>query len=150
MEEQILRAICESLAKGKKAALVTITDIKGSTPRKKGSLMAVWEDGTIEGSIGGGSIEHSVIEKSLECIKQELDKELEFELNDEGDLHMQCGGEATLYVKIFKPRPKMLIIGAGHIGIELYKLAKLLDFYTVIFDDREEFANEKRFELLMK
>jgi xanthine dehydrogenase accessory factor len=145
MEEKILKAIYESLVKGNKAALVTITDIKGSTPRKKGSLMAVWEDGTIEGSIGGGNIEYTVIAKAIECIKEETGKEFEFELSDEGDLHMQCGGKAVVYVKIFKPRAKLLIIGAGHIGVELFKLAKILDFYTVIFDDREEFANEERF-----
>jgi len=147
MEEKILREIYESLAKGHKVALATITDIKGSTPRKKGSLMAVWEDGTIEGSVGGGNIEYTVIEKAIQCIKEEMDKEFEFELNDEGDLHMQCGGKATLYVKIFKPRSKLLIIGAGHIGVELFKLAKILDFYTVIFDDRAEFASDKRFAL---
>jgi len=145
MEEKILKEIYEGLANGQKAALVTITDIKGSTPRKKGSLMAVWEDGRIVGSVGGGNIEFVVIEKSIECIKEEVDGEFQFELNDEGDLHMQCGGKATLYVKIFKPRLKLLIIGAGHIGVELLKLAKILDFYTVIFDDRSEFANENRF-----
>lgn len=147
MEERILREIYESLAKGHKVALVTITDIKGSTPRKKGSLMAVWEDGTIEGSVGGGNIEFTVIEKTIECIKEERDSEFVFDLNDEGDLHMQCGGKATLYVKIFKPRSKLFIIGAGHIGVELFKLAKILDFYTVIFDDRAEFASDKRFTL---
>jgi xanthine dehydrogenase accessory factor len=146
MNEKILKEIYESLASGQKAALVTITEIKGSTPRKKGSLMGVWEDGRIEGSVGGGNIEFVVIEKAIECIKEEIDSEFEFELNDEGELHMQCGGKATLYVKIFKPRPKLLIIGAGHIGIELFKLAKILDFYTVIFDDRSEFASRKRFE----
>ena len=146
MEERILREIYESLRRGHKSALVTITDIKGSTPRKKGSLMAVWEDGRIYGSIGGGNIEYTVIEKTIDCIKEEVDREFEFELSDEGDLHMQCGGKAIVYVKIFKPRPKLLIIGGGHIGVELFKLAKILDFHTVIFDDREEFANEKRFE----
>ncbi|SHI54869.1 xanthine dehydrogenase accessory factor [Clostridium amylolyticum] len=145
MEEKILKSICESLGKGKKVALVTITNMLGSTPRKKGSLMAVWEDGSIEGSVGGGNIEYAVIEKAIQCIKEGEDKELQFQLNDEGDLHMQCGGKATLYVKVFKPSTKLLIIGAGHVGVELFKQAKLLDFYTVVFDDREDFANDRRF-----
>ena len=145
MEERILKEIYEGLRRGDKVALATITAINGSTPRKKGSLMAVWEDGRIEGSVGGGNIEYTVIEKTIECIKEEIDMEFEFQLNDEGDLHMQCGGKAIVYVKIFKPRPKLLIIGGGHIGVELFKLAKILDFYTVIFDDRAEFANIKRF-----
>lgn len=146
MEEKILKEIYESLRRGEKVSLATITDIKGSTPRKKGALMAVWEDGKILGSVGGGSLEHDVIEKAVNCIEKEEDEEFEFQLNDEGDLHMQCGGEAKVYIKIFKPQPKLLIVGAGHIGVELFKLGKILDFYTVIFDDREEFANEKRFK----
>ncbi|MGH4117278.1 XdhC family protein [Clostridium sp.] len=146
MNEKIIKEIYESLASGQKSALVTITEIKGSTPRKKGSLMAVWEDGKIQGSVGGGNIEYEVIEKAIDCIKKEVDREFKFQLTDEGDLNMQCGGDATLYVKVFKPRPKLLIIGAGHIGVELFKLAKILDFYTVIFDDRDEYANENRFE----
>lgn len=146
MEEKILKEIYEGLRRGEKVALATITAINGSTPRKKGSLMAVWEDGRIEGSVGGGNIEYTVIEKTIDCLKEESDREFEFQLNDEGDLQMQCGGKAIVYVKIFKPRNKILIIGGGHIGVELFKLAKILDFYTVIFDDRSEFANLNRFE----
>lgn len=146
MEEKILNEISKSLKNGHKVALATITSIKGSTPRKTGSLMAVWEDGRICGSVGGGNIEYSVIEKTINCIKKEADGEFEFQLNDEGDLHMQCGGNAIVYVKVFKPRQKLLIIGAGHVGVEIFKLAKILDFYIVIFDDREEFVSDNRFE----
>lgn len=35
MEEKILKSVYESLGKGKKVALVTITNMLGSTPRKK-------------------------------------------------------------------------------------------------------------------
>lgn len=145
MEARILKSIYKSLDKGEKVALATITAMKGSTPRDRGSIMAIWEDGKINGSVGGGSIEYSVIQKSIECIKKECDEEFKFELTGESELHMQCGGEATVYIKVFKPRPKILIAGAGHVGIEIFKAAKLLDFYTVVFDDREEFANEDRF-----
>ena len=59
---------------------------------------------------------------------------------------MQCGGTAFGYIKVFKPKPKLIIIGGGHIGLALFKIAKNLDFYTIVIDDREEFANEQRFE----
>lgn len=146
MEARILKAIYESLDKGEIVALATITDMKGSTPRDKGSIMAVWADGTIKGSVGGGMIEHSVIQKSIECIKTGIDQEFKFELTSDSELHMQCGGKATVYVKIFKPRPKLLIVGGGHVGLELFKVSRTLEFNTVIFDDREEFANEERFQ----
>ena len=37
------------------------------------------------------------------------------------------------------------IFGAGHISQKLAQLTLLVDFQTVILDDREEYANEKRF-----
>jgi xanthine dehydrogenase accessory factor len=47
MEERILKQIYQSLASGHKAALVTITDIKGSIPRKKGSILLVKNSGSL-------------------------------------------------------------------------------------------------------
>jgi xanthine dehydrogenase accessory factor len=37
------------------------------------------------------------------------------------------------------------IFGAGHVARQLARLTKMMDFYTVVLDDREEFANRRRF-----
>ncbi|GIM29702.1 xanthine dehydrogenase accessory factor [Clostridium polyendosporum] len=143
MEELILKEIYKSLTEGLSVALVTITESIGSTPRNSGSIMAVWEDGTIKGSVGGGSIEYKIIEKAKNCLVNKEDSNFHYILNENGDIGMQCGGAARGYIKVFLPRNKLLIIGGGHIGEQLYKLGKIIGFYTVIFDDRQEYANEK-------
>jgi xanthine dehydrogenase accessory factor len=145
MEEKILKEICESLKKGEKVALATITQTNGSAPRKNGSMMAVWQHGRIVGSVGGGKVENEVITEAINCLEKNEDRQFEYKLNENGTLGMVCGGEVKGFIKLFNPRPKLLIVGGGHIGEQLYKFAKLLDFYTVIFDDRKEFANEERF-----
>ena len=146
MEDRILKEIYESLNRGEKAAMAAVTEMKGSIPGKKGALMAIWGDGRILGSVGGGAVEGDVIKKALECISDEDDREFSYQLNESGDLQMKCGGAVKVYIKVFVPRPKLLLVGGGHIGAELFKIAKVLDFYTVILDDREEFANEDRFQ----
>jgi len=40
---------------------------------------------------------------------------------------------------------RLYIFGAGHVGLQLAKMAHLTDFGTIVVDDRSEFANEKRF-----
>lgn len=40
----------------------------------------------------------------------------------------------------------IFIFGAGHVGMEIEKIASLADFRTLVFDDRDEFANRERFE----
>lgn len=58
---------------------------------------------------------------------------------------MQCGGRASVFIRVFGCRDKLVIAGGGHVALELYKAAKLLDFQPVIIDDREEYANTERF-----
>ena len=45
----------------------------------------------------------------------------------------------------FEPQPKLVILGAGHISRYVNQLAKMLDFYTIVIDNREEFANQGYF-----
>lgn len=146
MDETILKEIYNAVKNGQKVAFATITKTIGSTPGKMGATIGVFENGEITGTVGGGMIEHNVINKCKECLDSGEDYNFEYSLNDSGNLGMQCGGSAYGYIKIFKPKPKLIIIGGGHIGLALFKIAKNLDFYTVVIDDREEFANNERFE----
>jgi xanthine dehydrogenase accessory factor len=41
---------------------------------------------------------------------------------------------------------RVCIIGAGHVAQKIADLTKNLGFYTVVVDDREEFANIERFQ----
>jgi xanthine dehydrogenase accessory factor len=43
------------------------------------------------------------------------------------------------------PRPPLFIFGAGHIGLILAHMAGLVGFRVTVVDDREEFANRRRF-----
>lgn len=43
-------------------------------------------------------------------------------------------------------RDTIYIFGAGHVGLQLAKMAHLTEFRTVVVDDRSEFANRERFK----
>lgn len=49
------------------------------------------------------------------------------------------------FIETLQPPPTLLIIGAGHIGEQLAKLAQFVGFKIAIQDDRPEFANVERF-----
>ena len=70
MDEQILFEIYEAVKNGESVALAILTDDSGSSPRKKGSSMAVFSDGRILGSVGGGKVELTIIEKAKELISK--------------------------------------------------------------------------------
>lgn len=46
----------------------------------------------------------------------------------------------------FMPQPKLVLLGAGHVSQYVEKMARILDFYTIVIDNREEFANKELFD----
>lgn len=145
MEYKILEMISGEVKKNKRAAMVIITNSSDSTPREQGTIMAVFEDGSTYGTIGGGNLEYLSIEHAKECIRTGEDKAFNFDLTSGGNTGMQCGGKASVFIKVFKPKYKLIIAGAGHIALSLEKLGNMLGFSVVIFDDREELCNRERF-----
>src|SRR4030067_657872 len=57
----------EANRRGKPVALCTVIRAQGSVPRHAGSKMLVFEDGSIEGSIGGGQAERRVARGGVEA-----------------------------------------------------------------------------------
>jgi xanthine dehydrogenase accessory factor len=127
-----------------RAAICIVVETKGSTPRKQGAKMIVYADGSIYGSIGGGSIEKEVAGKAVKIIAS--GKPVKCLFNLEKDLAMQCGGYMEVYIEPITPAQKLFIFGAGHIGKALASFARELDFSITIFDQRENIFNDKVFE----
>ena len=48
------------------------------------------------------------------------------------------------FVESIPRMPRVVIFGAGHVGVEIAKLARSVGFYVVAIDDRAEFANAER------
>lgn len=140
-----MRKTLELIESGKNVATVTVVKTKGSTPREAGAMMAVLEDGTIYGTIGGGAFENHIIKLTVDALKNNENKFISLEL-EQDELKMICGGEADVFINVHKSRPKLLIAGGGHVGYALYKIASNLNFDIVIFEDREELLIGDRFE----
>jgi len=122
--------------KGTSAVLCIVTQSAGSTPRKAGSKMLVHQDGTSQGSVGGGKIEYMVIEEARTMLGSNLSKTISYNLDS--DLGMQCGGKMSIYFEPINSAPRLLIFGAGHIGKVLATMALKYHFNVSLIDNREE------------
>ena len=45
----------------------------------------------------------------------------------------------------FIPKPRLIVLGGGHIAVPLVKIAAIADFSIMVYDDRPFFANQPRF-----
>src|SRR5258706_11446862 len=141
MSDLIYHLIAELLARGESAALCTITKSEGTTPRHIGSKMLVYEDRDFAGTVGGGELEHRVIDEAFTAIADGKPRLLSYSMADppRGDPGV-CGGQVEVFVEPIVPPAKVVIIGGGHVGKAVAHLAKWLGFRVAVCDDRAEFC----------
>lgn len=60
-------------------------------------------------------------------------------------IHEVVLGKESYLIEPFFNYESVYIFGAGHVAQKIAELTKKLGFYTVVMDDREEFANRERF-----
>lgn len=96
--------------------------------------MIVYENGKIDGTIGGGALEKLVIEQAQDVLKNNTSKIVIHNLVK--DLAMCCGGTVELFIEPIMNKKKLYIFGLGHIGKALSKFAVDLDFNVTVIDDR--------------
>lgn len=129
------------------AALVTVVATSGSTPRKAGASMVVIADGsehgTIEGTVGGGAVEHQLRAVALEVIATTRPRTVDVALTKE--LGMCCGGSMTFFVEALRMRPPLVLFGAGHVAQALCRVATTAGFDVTVADPRDELLVAERF-----
>jgi len=140
MTNDIFEFISQSVAEGKKTALITVTETGGSSPATKGQMIAVLADGTTSGTVGGGASEHHVIKKAVEAINN---GDTVFSLSiDHAENGMICGGKMEVFGNIIGNHTGLCIFGGGHIAQSLAKIAAQAGFYITVVEDRPEFSND--------
>ena len=132
---------------GRRAALATIVNVRGSIPSFATAKMLVRDDGSILGTLGGGCVEAEVWQAAREVIEQEKPRTLKFDLNNDPkyDTGLVCGGTLEIFIEPVLPPGTVYLFGAGHVSVNVYKMARLAGFDVVVVDDREQYANRERF-----
>jgi xanthine dehydrogenase accessory factor len=132
------------------AALVTVAEARGSTPRESGAWMVVTE-GRVLGTIGGGQLEYMVIDAARAMLARGgVSETLDIPLGPE--IGQCCGGRtvltctrlddagwealAAMAEREYRALPGVLIFGAGHVGRALAAALALLPVRPVLIDQR--------------
>ncbi len=123
-------------------ALITITKSVGSTPRSN-ARMIVLPDGTTYGTVGGGVSEFEAIKRSVELIK--MGKSDHFAQSLKVSEGHNCGGELEFFIEVINPLPRLILVGGGHVNLEIASLATSCQFSVEIVETRIEYANSERF-----
>ena len=132
---------------GRRGAVATIVNVRGSIPSFETAKMLIRDDGSIIGTVGGGCVEAEVWQAAREVMESEKPRTLTFNLNQNPryDTGLVCGGTLDIFLEPILPPASLFIFGAGHVALSLYKTARNAGFDVSIVDDRESYANRERF-----
>src|ERR1700676_4172744 len=139
--------IVELRRQGRRGAVATIVNVRGSIPSFKTAKMLVRDDGSIVGTIGGGCVEADVWQAAREVMESEKPRTLSFDLNQDPkyDTGLVCGGTLEVFVEPVLPPALLYVFGAGHVSINLCKVASNAGFELIVTDDRAAYATKERF-----
>jgi xanthine dehydrogenase accessory factor len=136
---------------GVPCALATVTESEGSAPRKAGAKLVLNAHGEIEGSIGGGAIEHRCLQEAARVLASGAASTLRFVLDadwremERGDPAGTLGGSVTVFIEPVLPSKEVVVFGAGHIAERLGRLCEVVGLGFRVYDPRPEFARRERF-----
>ena len=84
----------------------------------------------------------ALIHRSVVC-----EDDIEWNALDAGSegVSLTSTDDRLVMVEYYSPKPRMIILGGGHIAVPLCQVGAILGFSTVVYDDRPSFANNERF-----
>ena len=94
--------------------------------------MIVLEDGRIEGDLIIPGQTNLIVSTALEMLGKETGGILDLK-------------ETSLFIEVYPPMPRLIIIGAVHIAEKLVSIARTVGFDTVVVDPRRAFLTRERF-----
>jgi xanthine dehydrogenase accessory factor len=125
------RALSSSLKNEELVALCTV--IVGP---QLGNKMLIWPDGRTEGDLGSADLTRQVSQQAEALFQQQKSQRVPFDVEGHG---------SEVFIEVFPPPPRLIIIGAVHAAIPLITFAKELGFRTTVVDPRSAFATPQRF-----
>src|SRR6202453_3457241 len=123
---------------GRRGAVATIVNVRGSIPSFKTAKMLVRDDGSIVGTIGGGCVEAEVWQAARDVMESEKPRTLTFDLNQDPkyDTGLVCGGTLDIFVEPVLPPALLYVFGAGHVSVNLYKVAPPAGREVVVVEEQ--------------
>ncbi|MCA9853863.1 MAG: XdhC family protein [Dehalococcoidia bacterium] len=135
----LTKRLLEAADGGRPVLLASLLEAGPDATLVQGARLLVEQDGTTLGSLGNEALDALVVDYAPGAFEEHSASTVYVD----GD-HLNTrvvSGATSIYVEVVEAKPTFLVVGAGHVGRSLVKLADFLDFHVVVIDDRDDFAD---------
>ncbi len=138
---ELTRRLLAAAEGGEPVVLASILE-SGDSALLPGARLLVERTGARMGSLGDSRLDDLAAAYAAAAFPRHTAETVY--LGPDGLTDRSIRGATAVYIEVVESKPVFLVVGAGHIGRALAKLADFLDFYVVVLDDREDFASTER------
>jgi len=104
-------------------------------PRKPGAKMLIPSVGEPVGTVGGGKVEETTLIEARKLLEEGgPPTPIEIDLTEESS----CGGRVELFLEPHHSRRRIVLIGAGHVGLAVARQMADLGWDVTVMDPRAE------------
>ena len=135
--DALVQELIRVKSEGAGAVLVTVVESEGLDGFDSGSKCLIRDGRIVHGEVNDRELEQTLLREAEARLSEERSRLVSVET--------ASGGQADVFFEAMPSPPKLIVVGAGHIAVPLVRIAKLMDYYVVVIDDRILFANEERF-----
>lgn len=123
---------------GAAAVLATVVEVDGIAEVEPGAKCLVRDGEARVETIGDARVVLAIVQESETRLRAEKSQLITLTVPD-------AAGKLEVFFEVMPAPPKLIVVGAGHIAVPLVKIAKVLDFFVTVIDDRLLYANRERF-----
>ena len=135
--DELVQELIKVKDEGAGAVLITVVESQGVDGFDSGAKCLIRDGRIVLGAVNDAELEQTLLREAAERLSEERSRLVSVET--------ASGGQADVFFEALPSPPKLIVVGAGHIAVPLVKIAKLMDYYVVVIDDRILFANRERF-----
>jgi xanthine dehydrogenase accessory factor len=135
--DELVQELIKVKDEGAGAVLITVVESHGLDGLDSGAKCLIRDGRIVLGEVNDAELEQTLLREAAERLSDEHSRLVSVET--------ASGGQADVFFEVMPSPPKLIVVGAGHIAVPLVKIAKLMDYYVVVIDDRILFANRERF-----
>ena len=124
--------------RGIAAVLATVIETEGTDGIEPGAKCLVRDGHVSAATIHSPQLIDAILLESEARLREEKSQLVSMNIPE-------AGGKLEVFFEVMPAPPKLIVVGAGHIAVPLVEIAKVLDFYVSVLDDRLLYANRERF-----
>ncbi len=138
---ELTRRLLAAAEGGEPVVLASVLE-PGPLALTPGSRLLIEPTGERRGSLGDAALDEMVAALAPDALQRHATETLY--VGRDGLTPRTIAGATSVYMEAVEAKPVFLVVGGGHIGRALAKLADMLDYHVAVIDDREEYADPQR------